>query len=383
MKRKIFIGILLLSILLLGGFDNSKELNELSIVSAIGIDITPEGKYTVSALILDTSKKEKGQSDNAKENKIYEYTDDTIQSALRNTIKHSPKKLHISHMELLIISEDLAKQGIEDCLDFFIRDNESSKEFYMLVAREIQAKEVLKIKASDGQDVIKDIRGSLSETYKFLGKTTQNLLSDNIITTLEEGHELTLASIKVEKDGEDEQKKEKAIISDLAYFKDDKLQGYLEEQDNIGYNFMKNKLKYTILQTTYEDTTLAFEVINCKTKLTPKIEKDKLTMNTVIDCKAKVTEVKNQKHLSDEYEYEKVREEISKCIKNLVTTYVENCKQVYQSDILGYGRLFRKKQNKEYQKIASTFEEEYFDKIETNITVNTELRSEQGVTVKW
>lgn len=383
MKRKILMGLLLMAVLLLGGFSNSKELNELSIVSAIAIDKTEEGQYKVSALIMNTSKKEKGEQDNAQENKIYEYTDNTIQSALRNIIKHSPKKLHISHMELLILSDELAKEGIEDCLDFFIRDNQSSKEFFLLVAKETPAEEILKIKASDGQDIIKDICGSIRENYKYLGKTTQNLLSDNIVTSLEEGNELVLSSIEIQENDKSEQQQKKAIIGNLAYFKGQKMQGYLQEQDNIAYNIMKNKLKYSILQATYEDTTIAFEIINSKTKLTPKIENEKLTVEVNIDCQARVTEVRNQKELLDEYNYEQIRKEISSSINKIVSNYVENCKNVYQSDILGYGRLFRKKLNKEYLKIADQFEEQYFKQIQTNINVNTQLKSEQGVTVKW
>lgn len=389
MRKKwiLIVGIILL--ILVGGVKNSKELNEMSIVSSIAIDITPEGNYKVSALIMDTSKgTEKGSDKQSeKENTVYEYTDVTIQSALRNMIKQSPKKLQISHIELLIVSEELARKGIWDCLDFFMRENESSKEFFMTVARDGTAQEVLKVKGKEGQDIIKDITGSLKETKKYQGASTDDLLSDNIAAIIEEGNELVISSVKVEEEktqeGEDKKTNKVVNISDMAYFKEDQLKGYLEETENIAYTFLRNRIQYCILQTEMEEQTIAFEILKSKTKLNPEINNEEYTMNIQIDCEARVTEVKNEKKLSQNYDYEKVKQSICNKISQIIQELVTKCQTTYQTDILEYGKMFHKKQNKAYEQIKECFEQEYFPKIKTNITVKPKLKSEQGVIIGW
>ena len=142
MRYKILI--ILIAMFLLNGLNNSREINDLAIVSAIGIDKVDDTNYRVSAIVLNPSKEESGSGSSSSSKMIlYEGEDSTIQEAIRKMILESPRKLYLAHMELLLISESVAKEDLTNVLDFFIRDNEGSNKFLFVLAKEVEPREIL------------------------------------------------------------------------------------------------------------------------------------------------------------------------------------------------------------------------------------------------
>ena len=99
--------ILILAIALIvgGGIANYKELNELAIVSSIGIDKSENGNYLVSVQVMNSKKPNSSSESSGNNSQITVYTAEsqTIQEALRSMVNESPKKFHLSHLQLLVI----------------------------------------------------------------------------------------------------------------------------------------------------------------------------------------------------------------------------------------------------------------------------------------
>ena len=68
---------------------------------------------------------------------------DTIFEAVRNAVPKTAKRLYWSHCEILIFGEELAKEGIEPVMDWFLRDLEPRSTMKLLVSQEASASEVL------------------------------------------------------------------------------------------------------------------------------------------------------------------------------------------------------------------------------------------------
>ena len=105
--------VIIIAMILLNGLNNSRELNDLAIVSAIGID-KEDGNFKVSAIVLNPEKQDSGSSSSSASNKmiVYEKTASSVQEAIRSMILESPKRLYLAHMELLLISEEVAKKDL-------------------------------------------------------------------------------------------------------------------------------------------------------------------------------------------------------------------------------------------------------------------------------
>ena len=128
MKIKILIVIPLL--LLLTGCYNYKDLNNLAIVSGISI-VYNNNKFEVSVEIVNPS-----LNDNNSRFVIYKSSDSSIQEAIRKISYECPKQLYLSHMNVLIIGEDVSKDYLSDILDFFARNTEIRSDFYVLIGND-------------------------------------------------------------------------------------------------------------------------------------------------------------------------------------------------------------------------------------------------------
>ena len=125
MKSKV--AILLIFVFMFNGLKDARQLNDLSILSAIGIDINKNGEYIITSQVLNTQKADSssGSSSGGTSEVTYETTKKSVHEALRATIEKVPNKLYIGHLELLLVSEEAGKNNdILDTIDFFLRDNE-------------------------------------------------------------------------------------------------------------------------------------------------------------------------------------------------------------------------------------------------------------------
>ena len=104
--------IFLLTILLCGC--NYRELDKIAITIGCGIEKVDD-EYKITLQIADTQKQ--GESNNSSSPvrfKNYSYTEKTIHEAARSILTKLPKRTYNNHMQVLIIDEKIAKEGIDE-----------------------------------------------------------------------------------------------------------------------------------------------------------------------------------------------------------------------------------------------------------------------------
>ena len=102
---------------MLTGCYNYRELNDLAITTAFGIDKDENG-YKMTFQVVNTKKSSSQDNDSGNPKIIiYEQTGKTTQEAARKIILESPKRVYANHVVLLVIDENIAKEGIENVLD--------------------------------------------------------------------------------------------------------------------------------------------------------------------------------------------------------------------------------------------------------------------------
>lgn len=391
MKNKIIF--LLIVVVLFNGLNNSRELNDIAIVSSIAIDLDEEDNYIASAQVLNTKKtgglSSGGSSSDGAIINVYSNKAESIQEAIRNMVDESPKKLYLAHMKLLILSEKVAKNNdILDTLDFFIRDNEGSNKFILAIAKDCSPKDLISqltpIQTMPSQNII----SSIAITNKYEGISSDNRFSDNLKIMLEEGIEPVFVSLSLSGDIE-EGKSEDSLkqtspasnikIDDLAYFKSGKMIGYLNQNDNMVYNLMENKINNAIIRVGQNEERIVAEIIKSSCKMTPKLENSKLCVDIKVDLECNITEIGQSKNLNNKENINDANEKIKDEVKKYISKYIYDCQHVYKSDIIGFGNLFYKHLNKEYKKIKEEFEKKYFPNIQVNIDVNSKLPDEGGI----
>ncbi len=385
--------ILLILILLIftGGIANYKELNELAIVSSIGIDKTDDGTYKVSVQVMNSKKNGSGTEAASSQSQITVYTneDKTIQGALRSVINESPKKLHLAHLKLVILSEEVARDGLEEPLDFFMRNTDVNYEIVLLIAKEGSSPfDIISTLTPVEMNPSTNIFDSLEATFRYEGTATQNTLYKTVDKIMKEYDSNLISSVELignKEEGksleniEDSVSETKVIISNAAYFKDGKLMGYITKDETKVYNMISNDLKNAIIQTKIDDIDLAFQILESKAKTDVSMEDGSFKVKLAVDITANLTEVKGKYNIKNEDDLKKLEDALEKEIKAMVVSYLNNLKEEYKVDISGFGDMFYKKYGNKFKEKSQN----YLSKIDFSIKVETSLKNEGSVLSQW
>lgn len=379
MKYKLLI-LLVLSMLLSGCY-SYREINDLAITSALGIDKSEKG-FKVSAQIVNTQKSNGPQNSGGNSSDFMLYTNEgeTLQISFREILNESGKKLYINHLSLLVISEEVAKEGINNILDLFGRDNSFRKQVLFVISKGT-AEEFLSNVTSSIPLNAENIKEILNNNEKFLGQTTAFTLEDLLNDFLSNKKELVIPTFNLNKiiDSSDELKdtnKENNLkFFSNSIFKDNKLIGYFSERENLGYNILMGNTIYPLFSIKCDDNDnyATFEFQNSNIKIENK--KSSLNFDISFNSNSTLTELKCNIKIDDDKKIEMLEKELNKEMKVLLENTIKNVLKTYNSDVFGFRELIYKNDPKFYKKIKNTFYEKEINDLKINVKTNIKIKS--------
>ncbi len=226
MKRWLFICI---SIFLLTGCTSYTELNELSIVNTLGIDYQ-ENKYQLTVNVMD------GNLDDGKiEEKITTYTSQgtTLEEAFQMIYRKSEKRIYLSHIDLLILTEDAINNHLIDIIENFLQNNEYRNNFNVVLLKDISLKDFMEKKL-----VAEQINNLLNTNYKETAMTKPQDL-ETMMQELLMDKNTYLPTITDQND--------EIFLRGLTLIKNNQILEELTIEDTILFNLLKNTLHKTTI----------------------------------------------------------------------------------------------------------------------------------------
>lgn len=379
-------GLLLLFVVLLlfvTGCWNRRELNDLAIAVAYGID-KAGNQYRVSVQVVDPGEvaAKKGGGTRTPVT-MYEATGDTIFEALRRMTTVSPRKIYLAHLRMLVIHEAVAKEGIGQVLDFMSRDHELRTDYFVVVAKGTSAANTLKISTHLESIPANQMFSSLKTSEKAWAPTAAITLDKLIADIVSEGKHPVVTGLRIKgEQGIGESKKNVEEIaspaqlqySGLAVFKKDKLIGWLNEVESKGYNFINDNVKSTVgIVDCPEGGKASLEVIRSKTKVKGKLENGKPRIDANIRIEANVGEVQCYMDLTKI----KTMDELEKIGGEKVQTFVEETirkvQNEYKVDIFGFGEVFHRSEPKYWKKVKNEWDQ-IFVNLPVHVNVDVKIR---------
>ena len=235
--KKIF---LITLIFLLTGCFNYRELNDIAIITSIGIDYDKE--YKVSFLIADS------KEDNSNEYKSTIITGNgkTLEKCFSNIKKKSSKKLYYGHLKLVIINENIL--DISYIINTLTKNYETLRKVNLVLAHNTSSYDLLdtpsKLDSFSSSNIIEILKNN----------TKSILLSEFIYKMINDGYDNILPSISLEN--------EEVKVSNIGVFSNNKLVGYLDNKlskllnkkinisldNDLVYNFNINEEDYSNLE---------------------------------------------------------------------------------------------------------------------------------------
>jgi len=120
--RVLFIVVIMFSLLLTGCWGSS-EVDTLAINVAIGLDKAGD-KCKVSSQIINPRAIAVGENANESPVILFEKEGVDIDEAMLKMTSKSSRKLFNLHLRMLVISEEVARRGIKNVVEYFLRNNE-------------------------------------------------------------------------------------------------------------------------------------------------------------------------------------------------------------------------------------------------------------------
>ena len=374
MKKSIITLILLFT---LTGCYNYRELNDLAIVSGISIAKVKDG-YELTVEVVNTKKETDASNARETDFVIYKNTSDSLQEGFRRLINEAPKKMYGAQIDLLILDESLAKEDLKNIMDFLARDPEVRSEFYVIVGK---TPDILEITTPLENINSKNIIQSLESNNTYLGSVNLMTFHDVIDNYLNDKIDLALPSIKLvgnKSKGTENDNLENTtvetfnLLNNIAIFKDDKLVGYLTEEESKVFNLVSNNIRTTLVKIDFSNNEYVINEmvgISCKTEVNPK----KNSINFSIEGLAAISEANYSGNLEDSKTIKKIEKELNKYTEETVTKLIKQTIQKYNSDIYGFEDMFYKKDAKYYKENIKENWDELFKNLNIKVKSNIEI----------
>jgi spore germination protein KC len=293
--------------------------------------------------------------------------------------------MYFAHLQMLLISEEVAKDGIDVVLEFLTRDHEVRKDFYIAVTKNTSAESILQNVTAIEKIPANKMHSSL-ETSEAVWAPTVAVRLDELVNFLtSDGINSVLTGITYIGKNEKRQtldnvKKIKPYgilkYTNIAVFKEDKLVGWLDETESKGYNYIRGNVKNTVgpvpcSEKESETEELIVEIIRTKTDVKGKVRNGKPEIDVHLRAEANVAEAGCEIDLTSPETIKMVERTTNKRSKMILESVVQKAKKL-KTDIFGFGEEIHRVDPKAWKKLKKNWDEEF-----SNMPVN--IRTEYTI----
>lgn len=383
MKR---IKFLILLLPLLSGCYNYRELNELGITTAVSIDYKDNNFYVI-AEVINPIKQQDASSSNNSPFVNYNSSSSSLQDAFRKVVLESPRQLYAAQLEIIVLSEEVVNNHLEEVLEYFAIDPEARTEIKIIVAKTEDSTKAITLQTLLTSLSSSNIIKSLDLQSKVLGMAYPVTLNELLNMYIDPYLEVVLPSMTLYGNYEIGDEKEnittsspKAIvkIDGSTITKDNKILGYLDLEESKILNLINGKLKETIIKMNYYDGYIIFEPNRIKVSRELDIKNNIIKIN--ISGYSKTKEIQSNIDLKDPKEVEKLNKALNMELEKKITDTFNSIREKYDTDVFGFQELYYRTNYKYFKENCTNWYEDIYPKIKLEVKANVRLY-EKGSTL--
>ncbi|MCZ8520898.1 MULTISPECIES: Ger(x)C family spore germination protein [Paenibacillus] len=367
---------------LLTGCWNRREMNQLAINMGLGIDKDAKG-YRITAQVVEPREvASKGGGGGRSPVTVYQSFGKTIYEAIGRVTEESPRRLYLSHLRILVLGESLARDGVAPILDFLSRNHEMRTDFYIVVAKDSKAEEILKVLTAIEEVPANKLFTSLYESERSWAPALTITLDRLINDLVKEGRNPVLTAVKrlgkktntgtQSLGSPDPQARIK--ISGLAVFKKDKLIGWLDEAESKGFVYLTDKVYRTVGPMKCPGGgQLNLETVRSKTVTKGRVVGGKPEITVEVHNEGNVGEVQCGLDLTKPESIDELEQLAGARLKEIVNVTLAAAQKKYKSDIFGFGDRIRRSDPKGWNAIKKDWEQ-LFPQMQVQVKTDFQIR---------
>ncbi|WP_427181901.1 Ger(x)C family spore germination protein [Paenibacillus sp. TC-CSREp1] len=370
---------------LLTGCWDRHELNELGIMLGLGVDKEGDQIRVSAQVVVPNEISSKSAGGKGTPVTQYQATGKSLFEAIQSLTETSPRRIFMAHVRVLIFGEEYArKEGIYDVIEALMREPSARPDYYVMVARDTKASEVLDLLTPLDNIPAEKLFSSLDVSAKTWAPTTTvtgDQLMDYMLTP---GIHPVITGVEIIGDHSKKGSIEnistiraaaKLNTTGLSVFKRDKLIGWLNEDESKGYNYIRDNVKSTtgIVDCPNGEGTVTLKTLRASTKRKARIingePQVKIKVNVVssvasVDCKMQIGSMTAIREL------EKATQDR---LKELMEKSVNSVRRKYHVDIFGFGKEIYQTDPKFFKKHEQDWDK-YFEDLDVVYEANAQIR---------
>ena len=421
--KKILVSIILLLLFIFiftNPYLSSHNIDSLAYVVALGLDVGETNNLKLSLQLYkptESSGSSSGSSQSS--NSLINSVDcSSISSGINLFNSYISKQISLSHCKVIVISEELAKQGISKYLYTLVNNVQigsdcniiiSKSDSYSflenskptvekLIARYYESAPMSSLYTGFTEDVtlgdfFSDYTDSFKQPHAILGSINTSQTQDNIISSnnAKTNTSSSTASITDNTNYENDNKDSDYIAGEtpitsenniesmgLAVFYSDKLVGELNALETLCHMIVVNKIQTAEIQISSPVNLNEKIDISLKQNLAPKISL-KIINNTPyikinLNINARIRSMdENSEHLNED-NILKIEESVNKYLEENISAYLYKTAKQFNSDIVGFGKYavgyFKTLDEWQDYNWLYNYRNSFFD-----VTVNSDIKS--------
>ncbi|MCP3810296.1 Ger(x)C family spore germination protein [Paenibacillus sp. Lou8.1] len=311
--------------LLIGCWD-SKEIDKLSIIQGVAIDMDQDMlELTYQHLIAQKSKKSMYSN-------VTTFNKDSIQSASREQAKQVSHAPLYSFIRLILISDQaIQKTRIDQLLDTFTRSYKPSRKSLVMITKG-SAKEAFN-KMGKHQDIPTIDLEALAKNSDLNSEIPQEITLGEISTHTSQDADFIIQCIETNGGNH-------FSGAALVRGKTKKFANWIDEKEVTGINWMLGKTKGSIIRTEgpKSEQSMVFEVEDVHTKLIPHLNGQDLSFTVRIKADIKLNESSdNSVDFLKESFIQTAKEAAQDEIKQTVSLSLNTLQKEMRADVVGFG----------------------------------------------
>ncbi|WP_138750931.1 Ger(x)C family spore germination protein [Paenibacillus sinopodophylli] len=375
-NRSLFcIAALITCLCLLTGCWDRKEMDDLALVMASGVDLAEDGQLEVTlqiALPSGISSSSMSIANGGKPVFVVSAKGKDGIEAFGRLQQQLSRRINLGHRGVIVIGENYAKHGINQVLDTLLRSPDSRYNSYIVTSYGMTAKEILNSPYS--LELIPAIGINKVQNNNF----SISVKSDEFINDLTSNGKtsITGAIRIINKDS----KQKTFLIDKAAVYQKNTLVGFFSGSELQVFRILKGHFKSANLteQMTAPSKlfkgTVSLQFTKAKTKIIATISDGKPALTISLNVTANVLANDTSLDLSKAANLKLIEASFSNIMKKTIMTMVERSQKKFKSDVLDMGNIIHIQHPYYWKTIKHKWETIYTS---VPVTIKTKIQIER------
>lgn len=357
------------------GCYNYKELNELGIVSAMGI--SKDGDlYNLDIQLLNVLDSEKSGL-NKSPITVISGQGETIFEAARSMNKKTSKVFFLADVDYVFLDQSVLNDGLDEIMDFLVRDTRLSLNFLVVTSTENKSLDILSSISHFDTNSANNLYDAIMNSETRYGGINSLHVRELINNYYAKGKYTLFPNVYIkdtskssENDSLEDSKSESYVeVKNMVFFKD-KEAIELTDEETKGVNFLRNKIKNATLTIECDGGYFTIETLESKMKLKSKLNIDQLNVKGNVGAEIVYYGCKDNLDNAD------VLKSISKKAEKEVESYITkafNKSKKYNYDFLGLGNYIYKNNYKYFDFENKDWNKDGLNKLNLKYNIDVSL----------